>query len=199
MRQSAVATARATKPSDTGGRGFGLHVHVALRYNISQRSMKDHHDLKVADYRGLAEFRYQIRKFVRFSEGAARRVGLEPQHHQLMLAVKGMPESRAARIADLAERLQLEHHSVVELANRLEKRGLIQKVRGEQDRREVRVKLTTRGDSLLGKLTRHTRAELRSAAPALVRALQRITRHTASHDLPGSTSRRQQSAGNGPS
>lgn len=136
--------------------------------------MKNHLDVKPADYQALAEFRYQIRRFVRFSEDAARRAGLEPQHHQLMLAVKGMPEGRVCRIADVAERLQLEHHSVVELGDRLVKRGLIEKVRGEQDRREVQVKLTARGDRLLGQLTWHTRAELRSAAPALVSALREI-------------------------
>jgi len=136
--------------------------------------MKNHPEVKPADYQALAEFRYQIRRFVRFSEDAARRAGLEPQHHQLMLAVKGMPEGRVCRIADLAERLQLEHHSVVELGDRLVKHGLIDKVRGEQDRREVQVRLTARGDRLLGQLTWHTRAELRSAAPALVSALQDI-------------------------
>lgn len=131
--------------------------------------------VKLSDYRALAEFRYQIRRFVRFSEEAARHAGVEPQHHQLMLAVKGKPDGEPARIADLAERLQIQHHSAVELVDRLVKKGLITRTRGEQDRREVFVELTPRGERILDELTAHTRAELRSAAPRLVATLRHLT------------------------
>jgi len=137
--------------------------------------MSENNNLKTATYQALAEFRYQIRRFVRFSEEVARKAGLEPQHHQLMLALKGIPAGQEPRIAYLAERLQIRHHSAVELVDRLARNGLIQRTRGRLDRREVHVKLTQRGDRILRDLTLHTRAELRLAAPALVAALRKVT------------------------
>jgi DNA-binding MarR family transcriptional regulator len=133
--------------------------------------------IKPSDYQSLAEFRYQIRRFVRFSEEAARQAGVEPQHHQLMLAIKGKPDGEECRIAFLAERLQIQHHSAVELVDRLVKKGLIKRTRGERDRREVYVQLTARGERILGELTMHMRAELRSTAPALVATLKKIMLH----------------------
>lgn len=129
--------------------------------------------LTQSDYAALAEFRYQIRRFLHFSEQAARRAGVEPQQHQLMLALRGSDED-GLRIADLAERMQIQHHSAVELVDRLEERGLIQRGRGTDDRREVYVRLTGRGDRILQELTLHHREELRSAAPALISALRRV-------------------------
>lgn len=137
--------------------------------------MTNRSKVNLSDYQALAEFRYQIRRFVRFSEDAARQAGIEPQHHQLMLAIKGKPEGEQTRIAYLAERLQIQHHSAVELVGRLLKKGLIKRTRGQQDRREVHVQLTERGERILAELTRHTRAELRSAAPTLVSALRKLT------------------------
>jgi DNA-binding MarR family transcriptional regulator len=139
--------------------------------------MPETNALKITTYQALAEFRYQIRRFVRFSEEVAQKAGLEPQHHQLMLALKGIPAGEEPRIAYLAERLQIQHHSAVELVDRLHKKGLIRRSRGALDRREVHVKLTPRGERLLRELTLHTRAELRSAAPALVAALRNVMAH----------------------
>jgi len=135
------------------------------------------HRLALSDYQSLAEFRYQIRRFQRFSEAAARNAGIEPQHHQLMLAIKGKPPGEEPRIAYLAERLQLQHHSAVELVDRLVEKGLISRTRGSKDRREVFVRLTPRGEQVLRELTLHTSAELRSAAPALVSILRRLALH----------------------
>jgi len=132
------------------------------------------HRLTISDYQSVAEFRYQIRRFQRFSEDAARQAGIEPQHHQLMLAIKGKPPGEPARIAYLAERLQIQHHSAVELVDRLVKRGFIARIRSSEDRREVFVKLTVRGEQVLHELTLHTSAELRSAAPALVAILRKL-------------------------
>ena len=134
----------------------------------------NHHRLTVFDYQALAEFRYRIRRFQRFSEEAARQAGIEPQHHQIMLAIKGRPPGEEPRIAYLAERLQIQHHSAVELIDRLEKKGLITRARSSEDRREVFVKLTPRGEQVLAELTLHTSAELRSAAPALVASLRKL-------------------------
>lgn len=146
--------------------------------------MTHNHKVKLSDYRALAEFRYQIRRFVHFSEEAARHAAVEPQHHQLMLAIKGKPDEEPARIAYLAERLQIQHHSAVELVDRLVKKGLITRTRGEQDRREVFVQLTPRGERILDELTVHTRAELLSAAPRLVATLQHLTRQQQTDRLP---------------
>ncbi len=145
--------------------------------------MADTNDLTTANYQALAEFRYQIRRFLRFSEETARKARLEPQHHQLMLAVKGAGEEAGTRIAYLAERLQLQHHSAVELVDRLAKRGLIQRTRSKEDRREVHVKLTRRGERILKQLTLHNREELRTLAPALVRTLKRMMVTRLSHKV----------------
>lgn len=133
------------------------------------------HDLKPSDYAALADFRYQIRRFLHFSEEAARQAGVEPQHHQLMLAIRGAGGKNGSRIADLAERLQIRHHSAVELVSRLEEKDLIQRNRSAEDRREVYVSLTPRGEQILRELTFHHRDELRSAAPALISALRQVT------------------------
>jgi DNA-binding MarR family transcriptional regulator len=130
-------------------------------------------NLTQSDYAALADFRYQIRRYLRFSEQAARQGGVEPQQHQLLLALKGSGKS-GMRIADLAERLQIQHHSAVELVDRLEEHALIQRGRGTDDRREVYVSLTARGDQILRELTLHHREELRSAAPALIAFLRRV-------------------------
>jgi DNA-binding MarR family transcriptional regulator len=131
--------------------------------------------LTLSDYQALAAFRYQIRRFQRFSEAAARNAGIEPQHHQIMLAIKGKPTREEASIGYLAERLQIQHHSAVELVDRLENRGLIIRVRDAEDRRQVFVRLTPGGEQVLGELTLHTSAELRSNAPALVSILRKLS------------------------
>jgi DNA-binding MarR family transcriptional regulator len=126
------------------------------------------------EYQALAEFRYQIRRFIRFSEQAAREGGLEPQQHQLLLAVKGLPDDSTCTITELADRLQIQHHSTVELVDRLEERGLVTRKRGMEDRRQVVVQLTAKGERLLRDLSLHHRDELRSQAPLLVNTLKKL-------------------------
>jgi DNA-binding MarR family transcriptional regulator len=135
-------------------------------------------NIHLSDYQALAGFRYQMRRYLRVSEEAARAAGIEPQQHQLMLAVKGISDGEEPRISYLAERLQIQHHSAVELVDRTEKKGLIHRVRAESDRREVHVQLTPRGDRVLADLTQHMREELRSAAPALVSTLRKLASRT---------------------
>ncbi len=129
--------------------------------------------LTLADYESLAELRYQIRRFLHFSEQASRRAGLEPHQHQLMLALKGLPGRVRPRIGELAERLQIRHHSTVELVNRLSAGGFVQRYRMGEDRREVWLSLTPKGEKVLRELSLHHRAELRLRGPALVAALRR--------------------------
>lgn len=128
----------------------------------------------LSDYQALAEFRHQIRKFLHFSEGAVQEAGLERGQYQLMLAIKGMPEGVRPRIRELANRMQIQHHSAVELVNRLESGGYVRRERAQDDRREVLLVLTSKGERVLGELALHHHEELRSAAPALVASLKRI-------------------------
>ena len=133
-------------------------------------------ELTLSDYESLAELRYQIRRFLSFSEQAARAAGLEPRQHQLMLGVKGLPQNVRPTIGELALRLQIQHHSAVELANRLVKAGFIRRTRAGEDRRRVLLSLTPKGEKVLRELSLHHRAELLSAGPALVTALRRAMR-----------------------
>lgn len=126
------------------------------------------------EYRALAEFRYQIRRFLRFSEEAARAAGIEASQHQLLLALKALSLDGRPTIRDLAERLQVRHHSVVGLIDRLVERNLVGRSRGEEDQREVHIHLTDLGESVLRELSIHHRAELQHNGPALVRALQAV-------------------------
>jgi DNA-binding MarR family transcriptional regulator len=126
------------------------------------------------DYELLAEIRYQIRRFVNFSEDAARAAGVEPQQHQLLLAIKGLPAGEAPTIRACAERLQIRHHSAVELVNRAEQQGLVQREPSATDRRAVSLSITARGERSLHDLTVAHRKELHAAAPSLVRALTEI-------------------------
>lgn len=138
---------------------------------------KSKDDISLSDYRALAEFRYQIRCFLHFSEQVARKAGLESQQHQVLLALKGIPQEKQASISYLAERLQLQHHSTVELVDRLAERGLVQRRRDETDQRRVLVDLTLRGEEILRELSVHHRTELQSAGPALVKALEALIAH----------------------
>ncbi|HUJ32386.1 MAG TPA: MarR family transcriptional regulator [Candidatus Acidoferrum sp.] len=126
------------------------------------------------EYRPLADFRYEIRRFLNFSECAAREAGVEPHQHQALLAIKGLPAERKATVGTLAERLQVHHHSAVELADRLQEKGLIRRVRDESDHREVLLDLTRRGESLLQRLSGPHRAELLMAGPKLILALRAV-------------------------
>jgi DNA-binding MarR family transcriptional regulator len=130
-----------------------------------------------SDYASLTEFRYQIRRFLHFSEQAARTAGIEPHQHQLLLALKGLarPEEPPT-IGILAERLQIQHHSAVELVQRLEDRRLISRSRSPADRRQVLIQLTPHGETELEKLTVCHLAELRTNGPALVEALEGLIR-----------------------
>jgi DNA-binding MarR family transcriptional regulator len=130
--------------------------------------------IRPGEYEALSEIRYRIRRFLVFSEASARDVGVEPQQHQLLLAIRGMPAHEAPTIGRIAERLQIQHNSAVELVNRSCEKGLVEKHANEGDRREVRLQITARGKRVLEKLTVAHRTELRKAAPALVDALMAL-------------------------
>src|SRR3954462_10997746 len=113
------------------------------------------------DFEALARFRFGIRRYLRFSEETVRSHGVTPQQYQLLLALKGFPGRDWAVVRDLADRLQLRHHRVVELGNRAQAQGLVPPTPGPDDARAVRVVLTDRGEHLLARLSALHRDELR--------------------------------------
>ncbi len=136
------------------------------------------------DYRTLAELRYQIRRFLRGREVAARASGIEPQQYLLLLQLKALEGRRPATIGALAERLQLRHHSTVELVDRLSERHMVERRRDRGDRREVLVELKPAGEAVLRKLAAHSLAELRTEVPAWIATLARLIgtrRRSAAH------------------
>lgn len=131
-------------------------------------------DLSLAAYRSLAEFRHQIRQFLRYSEDAARASGIEPQQHQLLLAIKGLPSGKSPTIGELADRLQLRHHTTVELINRMAGRGMVARMPGVDDKREVLIRLTSEGERILHALSIEHQTELKKTGPELRDALDAV-------------------------
>jgi len=123
--------------------------------------------IKQSDYEILAAFRYSLRQFLRFSEEAAHALGLTPHQHQALLTIKGSPGRQRLTIGELAERLQIRHHSAVELVNRLVSDDLVERQNSEEDRRRVYVTLTQHGEALLEKLSAVHKQELRRVGPQL--------------------------------
>jgi len=132
--------------------------------------------LSTTDYRSLAAFRHEIRKFLAFSEQAAREAGIEPQQHQLLLTLRGLPEGTRPTIGAVAERLCVQHHTTVALVDKLELRGLLERRRSAVDRREVLLRLTAEGQEMLRGLSALHRQQLETVGPELLRALQAISR-----------------------
>ncbi|MGH3781856.1 MAG: MarR family winged helix-turn-helix transcriptional regulator, partial [Pseudonocardiaceae bacterium] len=112
------------------------------------------------DFEALARFRFGIRRYLRFSEEAVRRDGLTPQQYQLLLALKGFPGREWATVRELADRLQLRHHSVVELVNRAQGQGLVQRAPHPSDGRAVQVLLTPEGSRVMARLSALHRDQL---------------------------------------
>jgi DNA-binding MarR family transcriptional regulator len=138
-------------------------------FKASKRNISDE------EYRRIAEFRFRIRQFLHFSEEVARAHGIEPQQHQLLLAIKGLPPGTRPTITAVSSRLCLRHHSTVELANRLVARGAIWRRHSDEDAREVLLELTPRGEQLLRDLSVLHLQELQMSGPALTESLKAIT------------------------
>ncbi|MCC7437026.1 MAG: MarR family transcriptional regulator [Armatimonadetes bacterium] len=122
-------------------------------------------------FQTLAAFRHALRKLLRASENAAMEIGLTPQHHQALLALRGAPDRMPCTIGDLAERLQIKHHSTVGLVNRLALHGYVVREQGKEDRRQVFVKLTKEGNSVLDKMGEVHHYELQFLTPKLLSLL----------------------------
>lgn len=119
-----------------------------------------------AEFEKLAHFRYQLRRFLRFSEELTRRNGLTALQYLLLLQIKGFPGRDWATVGELAERLQAQHHGVVSLVSRCEAGGLVERSVSASDRRRVEVSLTGKGEKCLERLARLHRAELQSLREA---------------------------------
>lgn len=129
--------------------------------------------LSDAEYRVLARFRFALRVFMRFSEDAARGAGITPSQHQLLLAVRGFPEGAPA-ITDIAESLQLRHHSTVELIDRAVDAGLLRRTTDTEDRRRQRLTLTAKGAASLASLSAAHREELRRFREEMAEILREL-------------------------
>ncbi len=131
--------------------------------------------LSKAEFEHLAAFRYALRRFIRFSEEAVRALGTEPQQHQALLAIEGFPGREYVSLGELAEKLQIKHHSAVGLVDRMVKEGLLARKSSKEDRRQVHVLLTPRGRDLLEHLSAVHREELKRLGPHLNALLERIS------------------------
>jgi DNA-binding MarR family transcriptional regulator len=145
------------------------------------------------DYRTLADLRYLIRRFLRIREVAARAAGVEPQQYLVLLQIKGLEGHEAATMSVLAERLQIRHHGVVQLVDRLARRDMFERRRDGRDRREVVVRLRPRGEKVLRRLADYSLAELTTEGPSLVASLNRLIvqptpNNTSSRNGPGKAS-----------
>jgi DNA-binding MarR family transcriptional regulator len=121
-----------------------------------------HNALTKSDFEALSEFRFQIRRFERFSENAVQTQGISPLQYLLLLHIKGYPGRNFATVGELAERLQAKHHGVVALISRCEVLGLVQRRQSESDRRQVEVHLLKEGERILTHLAALHREELRT-------------------------------------
>lgn len=131
--------------------------------------------IKQSEYEALAAFRYALRQFLRFSESAAQTVGLTPQQHQALLAIKGFPGRDRLTVSELAERLQIRHHSAVGLADRLAAQGLVKRQPATTDRRQVYVALSEKGMDLLEQLSAAHKQELKKLGPQLRQVLEHLS------------------------
>jgi DNA-binding MarR family transcriptional regulator len=127
---------------------------------VQQEDRPEPMPLTKQDFEALARFRFGIRRYLRFSEETVRRHGLTPQQYQLLLALKGFPGREWATVGELAERLQLRHHSTVELVNRAQGQKLVRRIPDPDDARVVRVGLTAEGEQILAELSALHRSEL---------------------------------------
>jgi len=129
-----------------------------------------------AVYETQAAFRFTLRQFLRFSETTARGVGLTPQQYQALLAIHGFPGRDRVKVGELAQRLQIHHHSAVGLVDRLTAKRLAVRERSTVDRRQVFIHLTMRGVRILQRISAVNRGELRRLRPQFIRLLGRMAR-----------------------
>jgi DNA-binding MarR family transcriptional regulator len=136
--------------------------------------MADFPNFSKSEYVVLAEFRYALRQYTQFSKHAVEKAGVTVQQHQALLAIVGYPGREKVTIGELAERLQIQHHSTVGLVNRLVEQELVQRTANQEDRRQVFISLTDKGIQVLESLASMHREELSHLAPQLCNLLEDI-------------------------
>jgi DNA-binding MarR family transcriptional regulator len=146
--------------------------NIAGRHKMSKA--KSPRPLNAAEYSALAEFRYQLRRFLRNMEEHARKIGHHPQQYQLLLAIKGLPRGQAPTVGALAERMQLNHNSTVELIDRCEKKNLVRRVKAGADRRMVTLAITSDGEQVLRQQASAARQELQTVGPILAESIRQL-------------------------
>lgn len=145
-------------------------MHATASFSTGKSESQLSHE----DFQRLAEFRFQLRRFLSFSNTVAENAGLRPQQYQLLQCVAGMPDDLAPTIANVAERMLLRHNSAVELVDRTIAQGLLRRGSDPQDHRRILLRVTAQGERLLASLAVYHLAELDEAGPELIRALRRI-------------------------
>jgi DNA-binding MarR family transcriptional regulator len=145
---------------------------------VNAGKKKGSYRLTKAEYEALAAFRYNLRQFLSFSESAAASAGVTPRQYQALLAIKGFPGRDSATIGELAEQLQIAHHSAVGLVDRLGMQKLIVREASTEDRRQVYVRLTAHGVDVLDKLANAHKDELRRLGPRLNSLVVALSRNS---------------------
>ena len=140
----------------------------------SSRNSPGEVTISPSEYQSLSEFRHQLAGFLRRRRQAAEAVGLEAQQYELLLAIKGLPQGKQPTIKQIAEQLQIQHHSAVELASRLAKRGLLRRDRSPADRRSVLLSITKAGEKLVEEIVQFSFVQLQEEAPVLLKSLGKI-------------------------
>lgn len=129
------------------------------------------------EYRALAEFRYLLRKFLRFSKDLLRgRAGTNPEQYEALLAIKAFESAQGLTISQLSERLQIKHHSAVNIVDRLVERNLVIRKIADADRRRREVQLTAKGEKFIQELAALHRKEIRSRSGEMIKALEELKR-----------------------
>lgn len=152
----------------------GFSFGGCFPWAMPRSSPKQSSKVTDAEYQALANFRYALRRFLHFSEDAAHQAGLAPQQHQALLAIKGWPDPNQMTVGQLAERLQIRHHSAVGLVDRLVAEKLVTRSQSKTDRRQVNLELTEQGEAVLERLSAQHREELRRAGPEIESLLQKL-------------------------
>lgn len=173
------------KTDKTRQAALTVEDNVATRSKSTQTQYMEA-EITKQDYEAQAAFRYALRQFIRRSEIAARSHGLMPQQFQALLAIQGYPGREVVTVGELAERLQLRHHTAVELIDRMEAQKLVTRAQGEVDRRQVRVSLTDAGREAVETVVAENREQLRQFTPELRQLLMSLaTAATESSDGKG--------------
>lgn len=153
-----------------------VNKHVSTSSSPKAAVRRKRSALTKANYEALAEFRCELRKFFAFSEAAAAGAGVTPQQHQLMLSIMGAPGRDSLSIVEIADRLLLRHHTVVELVDRLSDLGLVERNPDPTDGRKIQVSLTKSGNATIDKLSSIHVEELKSIRPTLRKLLRTFER-----------------------